>query len=55
MLFRMVGSVLRHFSKIIGIKWELRNGKPLMENQIAIIVANHQSAFDTMGEYKVNY
>ncbi|XP_066905158.1 1-acyl-sn-glycerol-3-phosphate acyltransferase alpha [Halyomorpha halys] len=50
---RLIGNITRHFTKIIGIKWELRNGKILREKQGAIIAANHQSLFDTMGMFNI--
>ncbi|CAH1389903.1 unnamed protein product [Nezara viridula] len=50
---RIIGTALKHFSKVIGIKWELRNGKVLRKNQIAVIIANHQSMLDTMGMFDI--
>lgn len=50
--FRTAGYVLRHISKIVGIKWELRRGEILQEERGAVIVANHQSMFDILGTSK---
>lgn len=36
-------------TKLIQIKWVLRNGKVLMEDRGAVIVSNHQSSMDILG------
>lgn len=42
--------ILRPVAKIIGIKFELRNGHRLSkETGTAVIVANHQSFYDVLG------
>ncbi|GBP76940.1 1-acyl-sn-glycerol-3-phosphate acyltransferase alpha [Eumeta japonica] len=52
-----VGSVgaqiLKHVTKVIEVKWELRNGKVLAEDRGAVIVANHQSAIDVLGMFNI--
>ncbi|KAL1131722.1 hypothetical protein AAG570_011335 [Ranatra chinensis] len=46
---RIAGTVLKHTTKLIGIRWVLRNKHIIEEERGAIIVANHQSVFDVLG------
>jgi len=46
---RLTGGVLKHLTKNIGIKWELRGGEILRVERGAIIAANHQSILDILG------
>lgn len=41
---------MQHVSKVLGVKWEHRNEKILLEETGAIVVANHQSALDILGK-----
>lgn len=45
--------ILKHVTKVIDIKWELRNGKVLVEDRGAVIVANHQSTIDVLGMFNI--
>ncbi|XP_073981530.1 1-acyl-sn-glycerol-3-phosphate acyltransferase beta-like [Rhodnius prolixus] len=44
---------LKYFTKLLGIKWELKNGHILKESKGAVIVANHQSILDIMGMWNI--
>ncbi|XP_063634608.1 LOW QUALITY PROTEIN: putative 1-acyl-sn-glycerol-3-phosphate acyltransferase acl-1 [Cydia splendana] len=46
-------NILKHITKVLDIKWELRNGEILTEDRGAVIVSNHQSAFDILGLFNV--
>lgn len=48
--FSITGYALKHLSRLIGIKWELRQGDILEVERGAVIVANHQSVFDVLGK-----
>lgn len=52
MLFihRVAAQIIKHVTKIIEVKWILRNGKVLAEERGAVIVSNHQSSIDILGE-----
>jgi hypothetical protein len=47
---RYTSYVLKHITKVVGITWELRGGKHLAEDRGGVIVANHQSMLDILGE-----
>lgn len=49
-LFRIAAKVLRPFTKVLGISWELRNGEVLKKDRAAVITANHQTILDIMGK-----
>lgn len=50
----LIGSaILKHISKVVGIRWELRRGEILREERGAVIVSNHQSMFDILGLFNV--
>jgi hypothetical protein len=42
-------------TKVLGITWELRGGEHLAEDQGCVIVANHQSMLDILGEKSRNW
>lgn len=50
----LIGSaILKHISKVVGIRWELRRGEILQEERGAVIVSNHQSMFDILGLFSL--
>lgn len=50
-IFRYGAYICRPITNILGIEYELRNGKVLSkEHGTAVVVANHQSFFDVLGE-----
>ncbi|XP_063634731.1 1-acyl-sn-glycerol-3-phosphate acyltransferase alpha-like [Cydia splendana] len=50
---KVSANILKHVTKVLDIKWELRNGEILTEDRGAVIVSNHQSAFDILGLFNV--
>lgn len=46
-------NILKHITKLIGLRWELRNGHVLAEDRGAVIVANHQSTIDVLGMFNI--
>lgn len=40
---------MKHFAKVIGIKYTLRGGEHLSKDETCVIVANHQSSMDILG------
>ncbi|XP_053600958.1 1-acyl-sn-glycerol-3-phosphate acyltransferase alpha-like [Plodia interpunctella] len=45
--------IIKHVTKIIEVKWQLRNGKVLAEDQGAVVVSNHQSTIDILGMFNI--
>ncbi|XP_021929074.1 1-acyl-sn-glycerol-3-phosphate acyltransferase alpha-like isoform X2 [Zootermopsis nevadensis] len=45
--------ILRHVTKVLGIKWDLRGGEHLAEDRGCVIVANHQSMLDILGMFNI--
>lgn len=45
--------IVKHISKIIEIKWHLRNGRVLAEDRGAVVVSNHQSSIDVLGMFNI--
>jgi 1-acyl-sn-glycerol-3-phosphate acyltransferase len=41
--------ILKYAAKITGTKYELRGGEQLSKERTCVIVANHQSAIDLIG------
>jgi len=50
---RLAGSILKHVTKFIGVKWELRGGEILSVERGAVIAANHQSILDILGMFNI--
>ncbi|XP_063634632.1 1-acyl-sn-glycerol-3-phosphate acyltransferase beta-like [Cydia splendana] len=46
-------AIIKHITKVIEIKWHLRNGKVLAEDRGAVIVSNHQSTIDVLGMFNI--
>lgn len=49
-VFRFGTQIIKHVTKVIEVKWFLRNGKVLAEDRGAVIVSNHQSSLDILGK-----
>lgn len=47
---RLYARTFKHLSKILGIKWTLHGAEHLSQNKSLIIVANHQTSLDILGE-----
>ncbi|KAJ2946500.1 hypothetical protein O0L34_g12548 [Tuta absoluta] len=45
--------IVKHVTKVIEVKWSLRNGKYLSEDRGAVIVSNHQSSIDVLGMFNI--
>ncbi|CAH0722443.1 unnamed protein product, partial [Brenthis ino] len=45
--------IIKHVTKLIEVKWHLRNGKVLMEDRGAVIISNHQSSLDILGMFNI--
>ncbi|CAK1548324.1 unnamed protein product [Leptosia nina] len=45
--------LLKHVTKVYGLRWELRRGDILAEERGAIIVSNHQSSLDILGLFNI--
>ncbi|XP_072936226.1 1-acyl-sn-glycerol-3-phosphate acyltransferase alpha-like [Epargyreus clarus] len=45
--------IIKNVTKIIEVKWHLRNGKVLAEDRGAVIVSNHQSSIDILGLFNI--
>ncbi|XP_014357857.2 1-acyl-sn-glycerol-3-phosphate acyltransferase alpha [Papilio machaon] len=45
--------IIKHVTKVIEVKWFLRNGKVLAEDRGAVIVSNHQSSLDILGMFNI--
>ncbi|XP_045455544.1 1-acyl-sn-glycerol-3-phosphate acyltransferase alpha-like [Melitaea cinxia] len=45
--------IIKHVTKLIQIKWVLRNGEILMEDRGAVIVSNHQCSMDILGMFNI--
>jgi lysophosphatidate acyltransferase len=52
---RYTSYILKHVTKVLGITWELRGGEYLAEDRGCVIVANHQSMLDILGENTFNF
>jgi 1-acyl-sn-glycerol-3-phosphate acyltransferase len=48
--FRYTSYILKHVTKVLGITWELRGREQLAAERGCVIVANHQSMLDILGE-----
>lgn len=48
---RLASSFCHHISTVLGLKWELRGKEHLEKEQSCIIVSNHQSSLDILGNY----
>lgn len=42
-------NLLKHITKIYGLKWHIRNGEILAEDRGAVLISNHQSILDIGG------
>ncbi|XP_052753742.1 1-acyl-sn-glycerol-3-phosphate acyltransferase alpha-like [Galleria mellonella] len=45
--------IVKHVTKILEVKWHLRNGKVLAEDRGAVVVSNHQSTIDILGMFNI--
>ncbi|XP_075986565.1 1-acyl-sn-glycerol-3-phosphate acyltransferase alpha-like [Anticarsia gemmatalis] len=45
--------IVKHVTKVIEVKWVLRNGKVLTEDRGAVVVSNHQSSIDILGMFNI--
>lgn len=45
--------IVKHVTKIIEVKWHLRNGKVLADDRGAVVVSNHQSSIDILGMFNI--
>ncbi|KAF9415378.1 hypothetical protein HW555_006968 [Spodoptera exigua] len=45
--------IVKHVTKVIEVKWLLRNGKVLAEDRGAVVVSNHQSSIDILGMFNI--
>ncbi|XP_059049164.1 1-acyl-sn-glycerol-3-phosphate acyltransferase alpha-like [Achroia grisella] len=45
--------IVKHITKVLEIKWHLRNGKVLAEDRGAVVVSNHQSTIDILGMFNI--
>ncbi|XP_028169492.1 1-acyl-sn-glycerol-3-phosphate acyltransferase alpha-like [Ostrinia furnacalis] len=45
--------IVKHVTKIIEVKWHLRNGRVLAEDRGAVVVSNHQSSIDILGMFNI--
>ncbi|KAJ0181091.1 hypothetical protein K1T71_003176 [Dendrolimus kikuchii] len=45
--------IVKHVTKVIEVKWHLRNGKVLAEDRGAVVVSNHQSSIDILGMFNI--
>ncbi|XP_013195390.1 1-acyl-sn-glycerol-3-phosphate acyltransferase alpha [Amyelois transitella] len=45
--------IIKHVTKVIEVKWHLRNGKVLAEDHGAVVVSNHQSTIDILGMFNI--
>ncbi|XP_045512974.1 1-acyl-sn-glycerol-3-phosphate acyltransferase alpha-like [Pieris brassicae] len=45
--------IVKHVTKLIEVKWHLRNGRILAEDRGAVIISNHQSSLDILGLFNV--
>lgn len=50
-LIRPPTSLLRNVSRMIGIKFKIRGESILREPKCCVIVSNHQSSLDILGEF----
>ena len=49
-MHRIIATVIARASKLLGITWELRNAQILRQAKGAIVLTNHQSSMDILGE-----
>ncbi|XP_011554042.1 1-acyl-sn-glycerol-3-phosphate acyltransferase beta isoform X2 [Plutella xylostella] len=49
----VAAQIIKHVTKVIEVKWHLRNGKVLAEDRGAVIVSNHQSSIDILGMFNI--
>lgn len=50
MFYRFATQIVKHVTKVIEVKWHLKNGKVLAEDRGAVVVSNHQSSIDILGK-----
>ncbi|KAL1455075.1 hypothetical protein WDU94_009195 [Cyamophila willieti] len=51
--YRLGSPLILPVSKLLGIKWELRDEEYLKEQRPGVVVVNHQSMFDILGLFSV--
>lgn len=49
-VYRFGSQIVKHVTKVIEVKWLLRNGRVLAEDRGAVVVSNHQSSIDILGK-----
>ncbi|NP_001268824.1 1-acylglycerol-3-phosphate O-acyltransferase 5 [Bombyx mori] len=50
---KWAAKILKHVTKIMNLKWELRNGEILAEERGAVVVSNHQYTLDVLGMFNI--
>lgn len=50
-IFRLASFMCKPVHTLLGLEWELRGKEYLEKEQACIIVANHQSSIDVLGNY----
>lgn len=45
---------MKHIAKVIGMKYTLRGRENLSKDETYVIVANHQSCLDILGNNRIN-
>ncbi|XP_026323912.1 1-acyl-sn-glycerol-3-phosphate acyltransferase beta-like [Hyposmocoma kahamanoa] len=50
---KATAQIAKHITKLINVRWELRNGQILSEDRGAIIVSNHQYSLDILGMFNI--
>ncbi|XP_045452641.1 1-acyl-sn-glycerol-3-phosphate acyltransferase alpha-like [Melitaea cinxia] len=45
--------LIKPITKVLNLKWNLRNGKVLSKNEGAVIISNHQSSLDILGLFNI--
>lgn len=55
LFYRLASSFCHHISTVLGLKWELRGKEHLEKDQACIIVANHQSSLDILGNNSIKH
>lgn len=49
LFFRFGAWLVKPITKVLNLKWNLRNGKALSKDEGAVIISNHQSSLDILG------
>lgn len=52
-VFRIAGKLCAPVTTLVGLRWIIRNTEYLKKDQACIIVSNHQSSLDILGELVV--